>query len=95
MTRNPTDIRSTPINVRIFEVKNPFAGDMGVEVIAACGVDDSLRFARTARGVENEEHIFAVHRFGGTIGGNLAFEVMPPMIPTFYPVNLCFAALNN
>jgi hypothetical protein len=52
MPRNPTHIGGTPINIRIFEVKNPFAGDMGIEVIAACSVDDSLRFARTARGVE-------------------------------------------
>ena len=54
MPRNPTDIGSTPENIRILEIKNPFAGDMGIQVITPRGVHHPLRSACATTGIENE-----------------------------------------
>ena len=95
MACDPAHIGTTPIHIVVFEIKDPFGGHVGVEVIAACGVNNPLGFARGAAGVEDEEHIFGVHRFGRTVSGDFFLQIMPPMVAPCFHVDGFFCSLND
>ncbi len=76
MARDPADIGGAEMN------RSPFANGClvlehvlerigGKHHIAATGMHHTFWLARTARRVENEQHIFGVHFLGGAFGGNL------------------------
>jgi len=77
------------------QVKDPLGGDMGIEVVTARGMDDPFGFARCPGGVENEEHIFTIHWFCGTIIANLGFQFMPPMVAIAFHVDFLPGALHH
>src|SRR5581483_1143005 len=83
VSRDPTDVGSTPIGVFVLQIKYQLRGDVSADGIAAGGVDHALGFTGGARGVKNIEGVFGVERLGGTDRVGLArHQLVPPMIAT-------------
>ena len=95
VARNPAHIGGTPIDIGVFDVERPFERHVGVEVVARCGVDNSLGFAGAAGGVEHKQQVFAVHRLGGAIGAGVLLQVVPPMVAARLHVNVLSGALHD
>ena len=73
MTRHPTNVGCTPENVARFDIKHEFSGSIAAYCIAAMDMYNSLWLTGTTAGVENVEHILAIHRFARNNGilGNI------------------------
>ena len=77
---DPADVRRAPVDVVLLQVEDPLGGGIGAHQIPTGGVYDALGFARGAAGVQQIQHVLAVHRLGFA-GQRLAFhQVVPPDI---------------
>ncbi len=52
---DPADVGRAPVNVVVAKVEDVFASHVGVQKIAAGGVQDAFRFAGRSAGVEDEQ----------------------------------------
>ncbi len=93
--RNPTDIRSTPVYIRILQVKNPFGGNVSIQIVSSSCMHNSFGFTGTTRSVENKQHILAVHLFGGTICAHTLLQIMPPMVTSWFHVSFLIGTSDN
>jgi len=64
MPRHPARIRRAPVAVVLFEVEHPLECRADADHVAAMRVDDGLRFARRAGGVEHVERVLGIHDLG-------------------------------
>ena len=81
---HPADVGSAPENVVLLEIENPLGRGLNAKQVAAGGVDDALGLAGGAAGIEQEQHILAVHRLR-LAGHRLAFhQVVPPDVPAVH-----------
>ncbi len=79
---DPADVRRTPVDVVLLQVKDVLAGEVGLDGVAAGGVDQAFGLPCGAAGVEDEERSFGVHRAGRTDGRGGDHQVMPPEVAT-------------
>mmetsp|Transcript_39376 Transcript_39376/g.70554 ORF Transcript_39376/g.70554 Transcript_39376/m.70554 type:complete len:438 (-) Transcript_39376:1019-2332(-) len=85
---DPTAVGGAEIDVVGVEVKDVFRGGGSVDHVAAGGVEDALRLAGGARGVEQEQRVLRLHPFAGALGGQTRDRVLPPHIAPLHPVRL-------
>ena len=67
---DPADIGGAPEDVVVAHAEDPVEGGRGPGGVAAGGVDHALGLAGRARGVEDEQRVLGVHRFGRAVGGD-------------------------
>ena len=77
---DPADVCGTPVHVVFTDVEDhPVRGrDLGQ--VATGGVDDPLRLAGGAAGVEEVEHVLGVHLLRLALGRLLRHEIVPPEV---------------
>ena len=68
MARDPADVGRTPEDVFVLEIEHVFGGGGCLGEVATGGVHDPFGFAGGARGVQDEQEIFRVHRFRRSLG---------------------------
>ena len=97
VARDPTDICGAPEHLALIrhEIENIFAGEVGVDHIPAGGVNDTLGFTRRAGGVQQEQHVFAVHRFAGAVVAGRICSLIPPDVAAVIPVDFILAAFQH
>ena len=77
---DPTDVGGCPVDILILGVKDPAVCRGNAEQVTRGGVEDALRFRGRAGGVEQIEHIFALHPFRFA-GSRLSIDdVTPPVV---------------
>ena len=62
---DPADVGGAPEDVFLLEVEDVFAGEVGLDRVAAGGVEQALGLAGGAGGVEQEERVFGIHGLAG------------------------------
>ena len=78
VARDPADVGGAPVDVVLLDVEHPLGRRHRSQQVAARRVDDAFGLAGGAAGVEQEQHILAVHGFR-LAGHRLAFhQVVPP-----------------
>src|SRR5581483_9139040 len=79
---DPAGVGGAPPAIFFLEVKDPLQRRAGVNLVAAVCVQDALRLARCAGGVEDEQRVFGVHYFGLALSGSdgQRHQVVPPVI---------------
>ncbi len=80
---DPADVGRAPVDVFVAEVEDVLGGEVGLDGVAAGGVDQALGLAGGAGGVEDVERIFGVERLGGAVGRGGGHEVVPPVVAAF------------
>ena len=84
MAGYPTDVRGAPVNVFLFQVEDPLCRGVGAHQVAAGGVDDPFRLAGGAAGIQEIEHVLAVH--GLRLAGQrlVGHQVVPPHVAALH-----------
>ena len=95
VSRHPADIGRGPPNVIVFEIEDVFGGGGDLRQIAPRRMDDALGLSCRTRGVEDVEHVFRIHRLGLAIVVDIVHENVPPVIASFFEVNLKIAAFDD
>src|SRR6266498_2534771 len=60
VTGYPTDVRSAPVNVFVFDVEDPFRGQMSLQKITCGCVQNAFWFSCRSGGIKNVERMFTV-----------------------------------
>jgi hypothetical protein len=95
VARDPTDVRGAPERVLIAQVEDVFGGELGIEQIAARGMEDAFRFAGRAAGVENEQGRFAVHLLRRAMRIDGLQLAMPPQVAAFLELHFVVGAAEH
>ncbi len=90
MSGDPADVGGTPEDLARIrdEIKDIFAGGVGVDHVAGGRVADALGLAGRARGVEQEEHVLAVHGLARAFVARVACPFVPVVIASVVPGDL-------
>jgi len=75
VARDPADVGGAEVDVVVVEVEDVFGGVVYVEQVAAAAVQDALGRARRARGVEDEERVLGIDRYGWAVGGDVGAAI--------------------
>src|SRR5205085_7722856 len=75
---DPTDVGGAPVDVRLLQIEHPLARGVAPGEVAAGGVDDPLRLAGRARGVERVEHVLGVDERRRAVRGRLLHQRVVP-----------------
>src|SRR6185369_1444639 len=92
---DPADVGGAPVHVGVVQVENPLGGRVDSGEIAAGGVDDALRLAGGARGVEQVQHVLGVHLLGRAVVGRVLDDVVPPDVAARLHGDLLAGALEH
>src|SRR3984957_19108989 len=84
---DPSDIGGAPVGVFIFQVEDPFGGQIRANRISAGGVHHAFRFAGSPGGVKNVERMLGIERLGGTNVGSFRHQFVPPVIAALLHVD--------
>mmetsp|Transcript_19080 Transcript_19080/g.26849 ORF Transcript_19080/g.26849 Transcript_19080/m.26849 type:complete len:259 (+) Transcript_19080:935-1711(+) len=68
VSSDPTSICHTSINIALTYIKGVGSGMHGIKTVSTGGVQNALGSTRTPRSVKDEQIIFCIHPFTGTIG---------------------------
>ena len=85
---DPADIGRAPVGVFFLEVEDPLGREVRAEHVAAGGVHDPLRLAGRTAGVEDEERMLGVERFGRAIRRGVGHQLVPPVVAAGLHVDL-------
>src|SRR5690606_28054150 len=64
---DPADVGCAPEYLAVLVVEHVMMGQCRADQVAAGGVQHALGLAGGTRGIEDEQGVFAVHRFGGAV----------------------------
>ena len=78
MAGDPADIRGAPVDIFFLDIENVAVRRGDAHQISGGSVHDTFGFASCAAGVENEEHVFGIHGFGGALIGGGVGDLVPP-----------------
>src|SRR5205823_6485631 len=92
---HPADVGRTPVDVFFTQVENPFMGQSTAEQVAGGRVQDALGFPCRAAGVEDVQRMFAVEWLGGTVGGSVRHQVVPPQVAAGLHIHFLIAAIED
>src|SRR5208283_1864681 len=95
VTRDPADIGGAPENILVLEVEYPLHRHQGMREIAAGRMNDTLRFAGGAGGVEGEKGMLGVERLGGTIRALPRDDFIPPDVAPMAHLDLLAGAVQD
>ena len=65
MTCHPTDISCTPVDIAGLNIKNKLGRRINTNSVATLHVDNTFRLACAPTGIEDVEHILAIHWYTG------------------------------
>ncbi len=80
MPGDPADIGRAPIDLAGPVIERQFMAEADPDQIAAGGMKHALGLAGRSRGIEDEQRILRVHRFGPALGGRLLDQIVIPEI---------------
>src|ERR1051326_7347868 len=80
MAGHPADIRRAPIEVFFLNVEDPTHGGKNMRQISTGRVDNALRLAGGAGGVQNVKRMLAVEDLSRAVLADAIGEFVPPMI---------------
>src|SRR5262249_4183488 len=63
----------------LLHVEDPFVRQVNTGKIAACGMDDALRFPGGAAGIKEKKNVLAIHLFRLAPQRCAGHELMPPL----------------
>ena len=95
MAGDPADIGGAPVDILVTHVEDVLAGGVGADEVAAGSVEDALRLAGGAGGVEHEERVLGIEALGRVFPGNERHFLVPPRIADRFHGHLVFAALHD
>ncbi len=77
---DPADVGAAPVHIAVVVVEDVVVGDRGVDKVAAGGVEDALRLAGRAGGVEHEQRVLGAHLLGRAVGRDPGRRLVVPEI---------------
>src|SRR5678816_2802211 len=80
MSRHPADISGAPVHIVLFQIEHPLGCRVGTDQVSAGCVNDALRFAGGAGGVEDVKHVLRVHVLGLTAIAGFEHEAVVPCL---------------
>ena len=94
---DPADVRRAPEDLIAIgnEIEHVFGSEIRIDHVPASSVHDPLGLAGGAGGVEQEEHVLAVHGFAGTFFACASDDFVPPVIATVGPLNVIVTPLEH
>ena len=87
VSRDPADVGGTPVRVFVLQIEDPLRRHHRAECVAARRVHDSLRFARAARGVEDEQRMLGVEFHCVAVGIDIGHQIVPPVVSVRHHVD--------
>jgi hypothetical protein len=96
VTGDPADIGGAPIDVGLgVQVEHVLMGEGRLGEVAAARVEDALRLAGRARGVEDEQRVLRRESLGLVLGVDAGHRLVPPQVAALDPVHLVLAAFDH
>ncbi len=92
---DPADVGRTEVDILRLDIEVVLRRHVRAEQVARRGVQDALRLARAAAGVEDEKRVLAVENLGGAIGLDRAHFFMEPVIATERHGHFLLGALHH
>ena len=80
MPRHPTDIRRTPKQVRLLQIKYQLSRQMSPQQITRRRMQNSLWLSRAPTRVENKKRVFTLQLFRRAVRRLVQHQLMPPAI---------------
>ena len=80
MSGDPSDIRSTPVNVLFLQVENNFSSEVGIYHIPGSGMKYSFGLAGGAACVENKQGMFGIELLGFVFIVYRLHQFVPPVV---------------
>ena len=80
MAGHPANVRGAPVRILVFEIEDPFRGQMRLQQITGRCVQDSFRLSRRSRGVQNEQWVLAIEFCGSAGNVHSLHQLVPPVI---------------
>src|SRR5579864_4102788 len=77
---NPADVGGAPVNVFVFQVEDPFCGEISADRISSSRVDYAFGFSSRAGSVEDIKWMLGVERLGRANVGGFRHQLVPPVI---------------
>ena len=95
MSRDPSDICRTPVDIILFDIKDPLHGHLCPENISCCAMLHSFWFSCTSRCIEQKERIFTVHQFKRTLCILRLDHDIVIMVSSFDPLDLLIVSFDD
>ena len=95
VARHPADIGGTPVDVAVMVVEDILVGHRGIDEVAARRVQDALRLAGGARGVEDEQRVLGLHLLGLAVRRGRGHRVVVPDVASRRPADLAAGAAHD
>ena len=92
MTGDPSDVRRAPEHVVVFQVEDPFGGQVGPHHVAARGVHDPLGLAGGPARIQDVEQVLTVQLFRLAHRRGIGHQAVPPVVATLLNVDGCGVA---
>ncbi len=95
MAGDPADVGGTPEGVLVAQVEDEPVRIAGHQQVAGGGVQHAFGFAGAAAGVEDEQRMLAVERFGRAVGRSVGHQFVPPKIAAGLHLDRLIAAIHD
>ncbi|MNT45065.1 hypothetical protein D3C72_1816230 [compost metagenome] len=95
MAGDPAHVGGTPEHFALAIIEHSLEGHGCLQQVAGGGVQHAFGFASTARGVEDEQRIFGLHRLRRAISTHLSNRLVVPEVTPLMPVNRAASALDH
>ena len=93
---DPADVSRAPVHVGLgVQVEDVLVGECGLREVAAARVQDALRLARRAGGVQDEQRVLGLERLGLVLGRGVREGVVPPDVAVVGPRDVVVAPLHD
>ena len=93
---DPPDVGGAPIHILLrMKVEDVAVRERDLRQVAPAGVQDSLRLARRARGVEHEQRVLSPEALRLVLGVGLGQFVVPPEVAALGPLDVVLAPLDH
>ncbi|MNV18867.1 hypothetical protein D3C71_1097050 [compost metagenome] len=93
--RDPADVGGAPEHFAVAVIEHVLEGHRRLQQVAAGGVQHAFGFAGAAGGVEDEQRVFGVHRFGRAVVADVAQRLVIPDVPAFNPAHFILCTLDH
>src|SRR6266513_2127651 len=92
---DPADVGRTPVHVVVLHVEDELVRRRDAREVTGWGVHDALRLRLCSGLVEQVKHVFALARFGRTLGLLAVDDLVPPDITTLGPGHFLLRATDD
>ena len=95
VARHPAAVGGAPELVVFLDVEDQLVRERGVDHVSAGRVHHALGLSGRAAGVEDEERVLGVHLLRLAFGGNVAHQVVPPLVASLAERHFLAGALEH